>query len=91
MKQYVDLLKKALSGEERLDRTGVGTRSTFGVIEARVNAVDSTLEQVIYDPLGARLPRVAEGELMPRVTVRIVKAIPASIHDNQFVAALVLP
>lgn len=30
MKQYIDLLKKALNGEERLDRTGVGTRSTFG-------------------------------------------------------------
>lgn len=30
MKQYVELLKKALNGEERLDRTGVGTRSTFG-------------------------------------------------------------
>ena len=30
MKQYVDLLKRALTGEERLDRTGVGTRSIFG-------------------------------------------------------------
>lgn len=30
MKQYINLLEKALAGEERLDRTGVGTRSTFG-------------------------------------------------------------
>lgn len=30
MKQYVALLNRALNGEERLDRTGVGTRSTFG-------------------------------------------------------------
>lgn len=30
MKQYINLIKNALNGEERLDRTGVGTRSIFG-------------------------------------------------------------
>lgn len=61
--------------------------SPFVVIEARVNPVDNTLEQVIYDPSGLRLPRVVESDRLPRVTLVVTKSAPASllsIYDNPF-------
>lgn len=65
--------------------------SQFIVIEARVNALDGTIEQVLFDPLGTVLPRVEEGQLIPKVTVNIGK-VPSvmSIHDNPYYANLMI-
>lgn len=65
--------------------------SSFIVIDARVNALESTLEQVLFDPSGLRLPRCDEGMVIPKVTVSIVKCVPMSIHDNPFTASLRVP
>lgn len=66
--------------------------SQFIVIEARVNSLEGTIEQVIFDPSGLRLPRIEEGELIPKVTVTIGK-VPSvmSIYDNPYYTNLVVP
>lgn len=66
--------------------------SQFIVIEARINSLENTIEQVIFDPSGARLPRVQEGELIPKVTVNISR-VPyvQSINDNPYYTNLVIP
>lgn len=80
-----------MTANVQMQQAFASAMSPFIVIEARVNVVDNTLEQVIYDPSGLRLRRVIEGELLPRITVSIVKSVAASIHDNPFTATIVLP
>jgi hypothetical protein len=83
---------KSLAVNVQLQQVYADVMSPFIVIEARLNPIDDTLEQIIFDPAGTRLPRVTEGELIPKVTLNFGK-VPSvmSIHDNPFYANLVIP
>lgn len=62
--------------------------SPFIVIEARINSLDNTLEQVIYDPSCKRLPSLEEGGLIPKVKLTIGQNTPISIYDNPYYVSL---
>lgn len=62
--------------------------SPFIVIEARINGLDHTLEQVIYDPSGKRLPAVEEGAVIPKLKLNCGKSSTVSLYDNPYYASL---
>lgn len=88
----IDLkLMENMTTNVQMHQAYASTLSPFIVIEARVNVIEGTIEQVIFDPSGARLPRVEEGELVPKVILNIGRVPYAqSIHDNPYYSNLVI-
>lgn len=64
--------------------------SRFVVIEARINQLEQTLEQVIFDPSGSQLPALVEPDIIPKYQLVIKQENPLSLHDNPFTCELQL-
>ena len=45
--------------------------SKFIILESRINHINQTIEQVIYDPFGFSLAPINEGDLLPFVEIQI--------------------
>ena len=65
--------------------------SPFIVIESRINMIDNTLEQVIFDPSEKILPIVNEGDMLPKLTISHGKTPLRSLHVNPCYALLQVP
>lgn len=62
--------------------------SRFIVIEARVNPIDDTVDQVIFDPSGVTLVAINEPDTIPAYELVFTQHKPLSIFDNPYTAEL---
>lgn len=62
--------------------------SSFVVIEARMDILSDTLEQVIFDPSGQRLSAIVDADVVPLYDMVITKQKPLSIFENPYTIEL---